>query len=429
MTMFRSRRWSDDLCPSTLWRAALLALVALPLVACGPTRGCGSPYARGPAYDDSIPTDPDGDADAPKPPTDPWDPDGAAPSMSYMDLVFLIESRMADDFDGMLARALEYLAGRYAAEGFYVGVEPGWNGYGPGFWIDPYVTEPFVGDDFETDPEGMYTVVEFAVVDEHCGVTGITPADVDEQGDQPQRWEGICAPLSVLHSLVDQMHVIGEDWEGVVDGDNWDPDLVRAVITEGGGDPDEREERAFSASEGDYNDAHEADWNEDFEIVSKTGGEWIDEARDDCEALEEWCERMEQLVEEDNDDCVLRVDGATLDGRDVGHAMVVYNSHGADEHTSVQFAETATSCYCEIKVVDTAIQDTDGDCVVPRNPGHQLWRIYPDDIVVVAADNRNAAFFTGLRFANAAFQCWDEDPKEGVGEDDPGRPGDAMPTD
>ncbi len=417
--------------PTWLWRTALVATLALPLSACNP-RGCGvatpgGDRIGGEGGEWTIPGGGVGDGDAVKPLNDSYRPDEFASRLSYLRLMRLMDPYLVEDVEGVLVRALEHLAAHYQGHEYLVGVEPGVTGEGPVFWLDPYWTEPFYGEDFEVDPDGLYTVVEFAVLGEDCGTTGIEPESIDEQGDEPARRRGICAPLSVLHSLVDQMGVVPEGWDGVVDGDDWGRGMLAGVITAGGRDPDDPQGRAFSTDSGDYHRAHSADWNADFDIVSKTGGEWIEEARDDCSALEAWCEQMEVYAEEHEDDCILRVNGGTLDGAEVGHAMTVYNSHGADAGSTVGYHETATSCYCEVKVVDTSRQDADGDLVVVRNPGRQLWRIYPDDIVVAASDNANAAFFTGARFQRASFQCWDEDPKEGVDEDAEGRPGDAMP--
>ena len=432
MTIRRSHRWPDSNTAGWLGRAALVAALALPLSACN-IAGCCDDVCACEEDDDAgdddgtIPGDTGEDLDAAKPLNESYVPDEYAPVLTYMLLSRLLDPILVDDPEMLLLRAFEYLNAHYEAHTFLVGVEPGYTGEGPAFWLDPYWTEPFYGPQVETDAEGMYTVVEFAVLGEDCGTTGIDPEVVDEQGDQPARRQGICAPLSVLHSLVDQMYVVPEDWEGVVDGDDWGSEMLGAVITAGGRDPDDPQGRAFSADSGDYDRAHSEAWNADFDIVSKTGGQWIAEERDDCASLKLWCEQMEVFVEEHNDDCILRVNGGTIDGREVGHAMTVYNTHGADAGSTVGYAETDTSCYCDIKVVDTSRQDDAGDLVVPRDPGHQLWRIYPDDVVVAASDNANAAFFTGARFQQVSFQCWDEDPKEGVTEDDEGRPGDAMP--
>jgi len=404
----------------------LVAALTLPMVACIP-RGLPGQYGGDDPVDDPTTGEDPVDVDAPKPPTAPWDPELAQASRSYLDLMELLASEGVDDFEWFLVLAMEYMMLRHIAGRIFVGVEPGWTGEGPGFWLDPQETRPFVGEDFEVSPDGMYTVKDLAVVDGQCATSGIGPARVFEQGDDEQDWQGICAPLSVLHSLVDQLHVVDEEWDGVVDGDNWGEEMVRAVIRQGGGDPDDPEDRAPSVDDGEVDEAHTANWNVDYDLVSKTDGDWIKQPTGDCEALQEWCEQMETFVEGHNDDCILGVYGGTLDGEDVGHAMVVYNSHGADEDSTVEFVETATSCYCEVKVVDTSRQDTGGDCVVPRHPGKQLWRFYPDDMTVAASDNANAAFFNGIGFTEVEFQCWDEDPKEGVEEGAEGSPGEAMP--
>jgi hypothetical protein len=424
--MTRPRRWFDPVPFLHLSRMTLIAALTLPMVGCIPRPLPGRNGGDHPADDPTTGVDPE-DADAPKPPTASWDPELAPASRSYMDLKELLASEQVDDFEWFLVLAMEYLVLRHIAGRYFVGVEQGWTGEGPGFWLDPQETGPFVGDNFQVDPTGMYTVTDLAVVDDQCATSGIEPGRVFEQGDAAQDWEGICAPLSVLHSLVDQLHVVSEDWDGVVDGDNWAEGMVRAVIRQAGGDPDDPGDRAPSVFWGEIDDAHTAPWNADYDLVSKTDGDWIAQPTGDCDDLREWCEQMETFVEGHNDDCIVGVYGGTLDGEDVGHAMVVYNSHGADEDSAVEFVETATSCYCEVKLVDTSRQDTDGDCVVPRNPGKQLWRFYPDDMTVAASDNGNAAFFNGVGFTMAEFQCWDEDPKPGVEEGAEGQPGEAMP--
>ncbi len=348
-----------------------------------------------------------------------WEPPIDKP-LSWVQLEALIAVGAYADFTGSLAAGYERLSSNYAPSNIFVAFSPGWDGEGLGVWLDPSLDELFIDDDNVTDVGGLYTIDQFGVSDAHCGLTNIDP----ETGGA-NKIQGICANLSVLHSLVDVMGVIRRDWAGVLDGENFSAELVKKVTRAGGSDPEDLPNRGLPWDQID--DAHEAEWNADWEVVKKTDG-WIDEDRDDCGSLKTWCDQLEYDVENDNDDCVLGLlrppsEPEANDGR--AHAMTVWHSFGEDRDQAVEYIETDRNCYCDIRTYNTGKQDNGrGDYVVPHSPGFQVWRIYPDQIVVPMSENRG--FWLGQGYQHTMFACWDEDPKDGVDVHDVGQPGDAF---
>ncbi len=251
---------------------------------------------------------------------------------------------------------------------------------------------------------GLYTIHSFAVDDPGCAVTGIDAGDASGDDGEPRDGMpgGICATLAITHSLVYKLSVVKENWDGVLDGSDWDADFLKAVYRATGDDDGNRDINTDEVDE-----AHEADWNKKWEVEKSK--DWTKKPEDgNCDDLRAWCEEFKRYREHHGHDCILRTRRPTS-----GHQMTV---------NTVNW--NAASCRCVIETVNTGQQDGAAADFkgVPKDPGKQSWELGPnEEIEVVAGPLKN---FYNRRYQDAWFVCYESEAVRGVRRDEPG---DAFP--
>ncbi len=323
---------------------------------------------------------------------------------------------------GLLAEASAALGEAFPGGGtLYAGVSAGGNVDEGAIQVrsDSY----FEGQDFETDPQGWYTVASFAVGSEFCSLLDFQLGVLQDGG-------GICGPIAIAHSLVHRLGVVDSEWDNVfedTDGDgeedSWDPDFLKAIVEAGGVEGDGH--KGMTTQQ--ISDAHTADWNEKWPVersrntglklgwkkmpkVPSNPG-WFD---DDCDDLKDWCETLSEASSDYGDDCILAMDN----GSDAHVAPIMNATWHEDE------------CYCEVRIVDTGKQDPKGDYTgVPKSPGYQTWTFgKKSDIAHTKGTSKN--FWNALRFKNAQYTCYDENRRtlEKLGlKTYESKPGEAFP--
>ncbi len=256
-----------------------------------------------------------------------------------------------------------------------------------GDWIycDPtFLAELFGHQDVDHDVEGVYTIVGFATDGETCATTEIS--DEESLNGEPG---GICAHLSIAHSLVYQLTVVESGWSGVIDGANWDADFLRAIQT-ATGDTDGKRGKSRDETE----TAHEADWNQKWKVEQSL--DWTEmPTGSDCDELKTWCDSIKKYLDED-DDCIISLRRASPAR---GHQVKI-NSASWD----------ATNCKCKVEAVNTGKQDgsaNDYENVPIFAAGKHNWEFGKDGAIgVTSGPSKN---FWNLRYNTAAVSCYDEE--------------------
>lgn len=319
-----------------------------------------------------------------------------------------------EDSAGVLPAIAQYLEPRMPGAEAFVALEPG-------LVSEPFIVldaatqqELFAGQDITLDPEGVYTVRELAATGNECALTGSAlPVGDTAFNGQPG---GICGALAIAHSLVYRLTVVEEDWAGTKDGDKWDPDFLRAIQMATGDDDGRR-----GITQDQVDTAHEADWNAKWKVGKSLDWTTLPNATSDadasCAELETWCNQLVQHHSDENDDCIIFLEGMDTNGQHIGHFITV---------TSASW--DAANCRCVVEAVNTGLQDGPAHDFtgVPVDPGKHTWEFGLDaDIPVTAGSSLN---FWNRLFNEAHVACYDEGSRlEWPWEDLENGPGSAFP--
>ncbi|MEO1437509.1 MAG: hypothetical protein AAFV80_18345, partial [Bacteroidota bacterium] len=272
---------------------------------------------------------------------------------------------------------------------------------------------------------GFYEVTNLLMIDTEGDQNLFDLQSIDAEAvKKASQKGGICATLAIAHSLVHRNQIIPEDgrgtWPETSETENgkqsWNPDFLKKVYEATG---DEDGHRGLTDDQ--MEEGHTADWSSDWEV--KKSKDMTNVAtpgtNPTASQLQAWCREMKKFIEQEQDDCILRVRG-TLTYKDengdtktrrVGHAMTINSVEEKNGN-------------CVIKVVDTAKQDPNKDWEdVPYNPGDQEWTIGTNGTSI----SRNNHWGTSIVWDEIAYFCFDEDPKRNdVQGTDRGTPGTAL---
>lgn len=266
-------------------------------------------------------------------------------------------------------------------------------------------------------PEGMparllYGPSEDLVVTEIClmssccaGCLPVTDSMLETQAeDAPAvaEYRGICGVLAVAHSILKLGLVSEADaTEGEDGAKKFKKSFLDEVWRAAGG------HATGGCTPSEQRDAHRAYNDQEGVNVTCTGDDKPDQPHGDEAAdgtvtqaeLQAWCERLQQRLGEEKDDCALGLRGATA-----GHRMMAESA-----------AWNAENGKCEIGTVNTGRQgDGDGENV-PYNPGDQTWEIGANDPadgqtdVDISAGDTTTNFWDGLGFHTPTFYCCSDD--------------------
>ncbi|KAA3631099.1 MAG: hypothetical protein DWQ02_16890 [Bacteroidetes bacterium] len=214
---------------------------------------------------------------------------------------------------------------------------------------------------------------------------------------------GICATLAIAHSLVRRLNGLVPreatgNWESVTETNDegnevWDPDFLRTIYRASGdtdgsrGLTNEQIERAHTA---DYSSSWRIRISRALTAIKREGTDMTNAQ------LAVKCEDLKNMIEENRDDCLLRLLGKkTVDGREVtvGHRMTI---------TGVDCSNGSM----KITTINTGRQDRNNDWEnVPYNPGEEEWEITPDGI-------NPPAHWEHIDWEESFFSCFDEEPKD-----------------
>jgi hypothetical protein len=291
-----------------------------------------------------------------------------------------------NDPGGVLPALAARVAAAFPEGDAFVAMLPGFTEGAPSVFLDAEVAAELLADQPITpDREGAYTVVSGAASDESCGTMEIaleaTPNGLSG---------GICATLSIAHSLAFRLGVVPIGWDGVLSGDNWEADYLKAIY-EASGDADAQ--RGLTREQ--ISRAHTADWNSGYTITQSL--DWTERpAGGKCDVLEDWCNDIIEKQDE-RDDCILVVRGGSL-SRPRGHAMPIQTA-----------SWDANACHCVFQTANTGTQDSAAHdfARVSRAPGNQTWEVPAHGPIPVTA-GPSQGFFNN-RYDRADVACFDAD--------------------
>ncbi|MCC7534701.1 MAG: hypothetical protein IT379_00730 [Deltaproteobacteria bacterium] len=352
-----------------------------------------------------------------------------APRSGFLDLAWLERTRWSES-SGWIGWARERLSDEGTT---FAEVSPGREPGAPTLTVNPRaIAGAFEGQEFSPAPDGVYTIRSFAVSSADCGRTGLVPTleseptsaepspdgepisvagtEAGTRADPTGLQGGICAPLSVAHSLVNVLGVVDPAWGGVtvdwlsggarVSGLWWHPGFLKQVVRVGDQGTGNR-----SLSDDETTQAHTADWSSDYEVYVSHARDEV--TRDDQIERQRWCLDL-ALRKASGDDCVLR-----LENDDDAHLMSIRD-----------VTWNPVSGNCDIVTDDTGKQDSERNdfLFVPASPGEQTWSVGAGLIFNVRGAASN--FWNGQGFDRATFWCYAARLKPGATGANP-RPGAA----
>lgn len=295
----------------------------------------------------------------------------------------------------------------------------------PGFGYDenfiqfnPQITERLTRPNIPFPSDGVYSLEGLQVVTADPEQSFITMEEVSaEEAAKAAKKGGICATLAIAHSLIRRLNNLipkdaTGDWKGVtktVDGKEvWDADFLKAIYKATG---DNDGKRGLTNEE--IEKGHTADYSSNWKIrISKPMEEIKTDGNNLTNAqLAAKCESLKKMIEENRDDCLLRMLGEkTVDGekKNVGHRMTI---------TGVECANGSM----KIKTINTGKQDKNKDWEnVSYNPGEEEWEITPTGI-------KAPPHWQHIDWKNSYCTCFDEEPKDPNNPDrSRGVPGNAL---